>query len=137
MLRRFGSTLTTLTLLAYGCGNSVPEFDSAPDPPTTALAETRTTNLAVLRQDARQAKAEEDWESAHQIYLEALAVAPGHPIVYERIAEVEGRLGKLDEAIAHLSTLGHLGGTTTQRDFPPLMRHQVRWSESFRKAISL
>ncbi len=126
MLRGFGPTLIVLTLLTHGCSDSTPQDEPARTPGTAPVAETRTTNLAVLGQEARQAKEKEDWASAHQIYLEALAVAPGHPIVYERIAEVEVRLGQLDEAVAHLSTLGRLGGTTTQLDqpiFEPLLDH--------------
>jgi len=126
MLRGFGPTLIALTLLTHGCSDSSPQPEPPRTPETAPVAETRTTNLAVLGQDARQAIAEEDWESAHQIYLEALAVAPEHPSVYERIAEVEVRLGQLDEAVAHLSTLGRLGGTTTQLDqpiFEPLLDH--------------
>lgn len=126
MLRGFGPTLIALTLLTHGCSDSSPQPEPPRTPETAPVAETRTTNLAVLGQDARQAKAEEDWESAHQIYLEALAVAPGHPILYERIAEVEVRLGKLDAAVAHLATMARLGGTTPQIDLPlfaPLADH--------------
>ena len=118
MLRRLGPTLIALTLVTHGCTDSRPQSKPRPEPETASAAEARTTNLAVLGQEARLAKAEEDWESAHQIYLEALAVAPGHPIVYERIAEVEVRLGKPKAAVAHLATLARLGGTTAQIDQP-------------------
>ena len=125
MLRGFGPTLIALTLLVHGCTDSSLQNESArkpatgPEAETAPVADTRTTNLAVLGEKARQAKAEEDWESAHQIYLEALEVAPEHPVVYERIAEVEVRLDKPDAALEHLATMARLGGTTPRIDQPP------------------
>lgn len=125
MLRGFGTTLIALTLLVHGCSDASPQNEPARTPATEPVAETAPTaetkpaNLAVLGQKARQAKTEDDWESAHQIYLEALEVAPGHPIVYERIAEVEIRLDKQDAAVGHLATMARLGGTTPRIDQPP------------------
>jgi sugar lactone lactonase YvrE len=48
-----------------------------------------------------------------------LEVAPRHPIVYERIAEMEVLLERFDDAVAHLATMARLGGTTPQIDQPP------------------
>ena len=126
MLRRKGTVLAALTLLTLGCADSGPDPEPSTKTTSVATPDTRAVNLATLGQKARQAKAEENWETAREIYLEALGVAPGHPVVYERIAEVEIRLGMEDAAMGHLSTLARLGGTTPQIDqplFEPLVIH--------------
>jgi hypothetical protein len=119
--------LVVLGLLVCGCSESKPGTGKPADPVAVSDAEDRASNLATLGQQARQAKEAEDWESARQLYLEALEVAPGHPVVYERIAEVEVRLGLLEGALEHLAAMAALGGTTPQIDeplFEPLLDHE-------------
>jgi Cu-Zn family superoxide dismutase len=122
-----GPTLIAVALLLFGCSDPVPETDPAAVPNPAITDEPRAKNLATLGQQARQAKDIEDWESARDIYLEALAVAPGHPVIYERIAAVEVQLGQLDAAVDHLATMARLGGTTPQIDqpqFEPLLDYR-------------
>jgi Cu-Zn family superoxide dismutase len=118
--------LIAVVPLLYGCTDPSPETESAAVQPAASADESETANLFTLGQQAREAKDREDWESARDIYLEALVVAPGHPVTYERIAEVEVRLGQLDAAVDHLATMARLGGTTPQIDqplFEPLIDH--------------
>jgi len=119
MLRRLGPTLIALTLLTHGCAESPPGSKPPSAQPDAEVAESGTANLFTMGQEARQAKDNEDWVAAHAVYLQALEVAPKHPIVYERIAEMEVRLERFDDAVAHLATMARLGGTTPQIDQPP------------------
>lgn len=115
-------------LSVQGC--SEPSSESAPATtqdaagPTTVA--TSPENLFTLGQEAVQAKQVEDWEKARDTYQRALEIAPGHPVIYERLADVETRLGNLDAAVGYLASMGALGGTTTQIDepaFEPLADH--------------
>lgn len=126
MRRTANTALIALALLAHGCADSGTDADADAVAPQETAVTPQVANLFTLGQDARQAKSNEDWESARAIYLEALEVAPRHPVIYERIAEVEVRLGHLDAAIDHLASMARLGGTTPQIDqppFEPLLEH--------------
>jgi sugar lactone lactonase YvrE len=126
MRQRIGPALIAVVLLYYGCADSSREAEPAATPRAETADEPHAKNLFTLGQQARQAKDDADWESARNIYLEALVIAPGHPVLYERIAEAEVRLGLLDPAVDHLATMARLGGTTPQIDqplFEPLIDH--------------
>jgi len=121
MIERLAPTVVILALLTAGCADTAPEPASADSP---AVAEAPSVdNLFTLGQSAAEAKEQEDWAKAREIYSRALEVAPGHPVVYERLAEVEIKLGDLDAAVDRLATLGKLGGTSPRIDqemFAPL-----------------
>jgi hypothetical protein len=113
MIERFAPAVIIFGLLAAGCADPAPETPSV-------------DNLFTLGQSAAQAKEQEDWATARELYRRALEVAPGHPVVYERLAEVEVKLGDLDAAVAHLATSARLGGTSTrlgEEVFAPLAAH--------------
>jgi hypothetical protein len=120
MREGIGPATMALTLLIISCVDpeppgKTPEADqsSLPDEPVVA------TNLFILGQQAHQSKSADDWDTARDLYLRALEVAPRHPIVLERLAETEVRLGEHDSAVAHLAAMARLGGTTAQIDEEP------------------
>jgi hypothetical protein len=119
MPRRAGHILVYLGLFLQGCSETNPEIGSTPSPAAEEAGEPRVENLFTLGREAVAAKQNEDWQAARDIYQRALDIAPGHPIVYERIAEVEIRLGLLDEALGHLDRMAELDGTTSAIDHPP------------------
>ena len=116
-----------LAFLILGCTDSEPGLESTGvNQVSTTTEPAEPTNLFILGQQARQAKTAEDWASARDLYLQALEIAPRHPIVYERLAETEVRLGNYDSAVGHLKVLARLGGTSGQLDqdaFKPLIGH--------------
>lgn len=120
-------SLLVLALLVSGCRDSDLQKESTEiDQVSTTADSTETTNLFILGHTAHQAKIAEDWKTARDLYLRALEIAPRHPIVFERLAESEVRLGEYDSAVGHLETMARLGGTTTQIDeepFTALMGH--------------
>ena len=126
MIRDLGPVVLVLCLLVGACDANPAEMTSSSVSPAPATTQTAVANLFTFGQQAAQAKGEGEWERARDIYLQALRVAPGHPIVYERIAEAEIQLGNLDAAIAYLADMASIGGTTPQIDletFEPLVDH--------------
>lgn len=127
MLRRLRLLIPLAALFAHGCSDPEPAIESASlEQISTRTEPAEPLNLFILGQQAREAKIADDWASARDLYLQALEIAPRHPIVFERLAETEVHLGDYDSAVSHLETLARLGGTSGQIDqdpFKPLAGH--------------
>jgi sugar lactone lactonase YvrE len=67
--------------------------------------------LMVHAQRAREAETRQDWSTARDEYLKALAQEPRHPIVLLRVARYEAKLGQAEAAIQHLNGAADLGAT--------------------------
>jgi sugar lactone lactonase YvrE len=116
MIIRLALTLTVSGLLAAGCAGPAPETDSPASGEAPAAETPVVENLFTLGASAAEAKQRQDWATAREIYRRSLDLAPRHPVIHERLAEVEIELNDLDAAVGHLATMGKLGGTSTRID---------------------
>jgi hypothetical protein len=112
MIARLGASVIVVGMTLIGCAQPPSEKEPSEDRDAPAA------NLLTLGQEAARAKADGDWKAARKIYRRALEIAPTHPVVYERLAEAEMRLGESDAALDLLAAMGRLGGTTPLIDEP-------------------
>lgn len=102
-----------ILVVGAGCVDSASRV-SEPDPSETPAEQSveEVADLAVLSRRAAEAKAQEDWLAARDVYLEALEIAGRHPAIHQRLAEMEVLLEEYGSAVEHLGDMARLGGTT-------------------------